>query len=207
MRMPASSPFIIFFIIGLVLAGCFTMGCSTPNPARQPNETQQGTDIGFPPVTTTREPQEFTFREARANIADLILNEGNSSAANVTSMNQILYIRGSSLNENGGAKSWIFAVRNNNKTSIVTYDRHGGNIAEWKDAFPWQEIQLDSVILPEDLFQKNRETIIPKTGENVTESRDLVLAMGNYTLTISGRGTTRVMVFDAKTGALIRSNG
>ncbi len=208
MRRPAISPFIVFFTVVLVLAGCFTMGCSTTQPpVSQPNETPKGTDFGFRPAPVSGEQQALSFWEATADLAGLVPETGGSLAANASGGNQILYIRGNKLNENGDAKSWIVAVRHNNRTSMVTYDQYGRNIVAWAGDFPQGEIKIDSVISPGDLFLKNRAAIIRDTGNNQTVSQDLVLSVNNYTLTQSGGGTKRVMVFDATTGALIRSNG
>ena len=114
-------------------------------------------------------------------------------------------IRGNKLNENGDAKSWTFAVRHNNRTSMVTYDQHGQKSLPGPGTSPG-EIKIDSVISPGDLFLKNRAAIIRDPGNNLTVSQDLVLSMNNYTLTQYGGGTKRVMIFDAKTGALTSSN-
>jgi len=208
MRRPAISPFIVFFTVVLVLAGCFTMGCSTNQPSvPQPNETPKGTDFGFRPGPISGEQQALSFGEVTADLAGLVLNADNSSATNASEDNRILFIRGNNLNENGDAKSWTFAVRHNNRTSMVTYDGKGRNIVAWAGDFPQGEIKMNSVISPGDLFLKNRAAIIRDQGKNLTVSQDLVLSMNNYTLTQSGGGTKRVMIFDAMTGALIRSNG
>jgi hypothetical protein len=208
MRRPASSPFIVFFTVVLVLAGCFTMGCSTTQPpVPQPNETPKGTDFGFRPGPVSGEQQALSFGDVAADLTSSVLNADNSSAINASEGNRILYIRGNKLNENGDAKSWIFAVRHNNRTSMVTYDQKGRYIVAWAGDFPLGEIKMDSIINPSDLFLKNRAAIIRDPGNNLTVSQDLVLSMNNYTLTRSEGETKRVMVFDATTGALIRSNG
>jgi len=208
MRRPASSPFIVFFTVVLVLAGCFTMGCSTTQQSvSQPNETHKGIDLGFRPGPVSGEQQALSFGDVTADLAGLVPETGGSSATNASEDNRILYIRGNNLNENGDAKSWTIAVRHNNKTSLVTYDQRGRSIVAWAGDFPQGEIKIDSIISPGDLFLKNRAAIIRDTGNNQTVSQDLILSMNNYTLTQSGGGTKRVMVFDATTGALIRSNG
>ncbi|WP_321505512.1 hypothetical protein [uncultured Methanoregula sp.] len=208
MHKPGGTHLTIFFTIALVLAGCFIMGCSSTPPAMQPNKTPAGTDFGFRPVTALPDDQQaLSFKESTADLAGLYLDAGSRSAPNTSPGNQILYIRGNNLNANGDARSWTFVVRHNNRTSLVTYDLQGRKISEWMGNFSRKEIQLDSIIPPDELFLKNRPAIIGDTKENLTESRDLVLSMDSYTLTVSGRDAKRILVFDAKTGIPLRSNG
>ncbi|MHB8164981.1 MAG: hypothetical protein ACYDDV_11710 [Methanoregula sp.] len=193
----------VFFSLILVLATCFTIGCSTQPPDSPQKEARTVVDFGFRTETTTQEQQAMlSFREITADLTNLQFDTGSDSAVNTTLKNQILFARGIGLDAEGKTVSWTFAVRHNNSTSIVTYDPQGRTIVAWTGIFPQKEIQMDAIITPEDLFLKNRVAIIRNTGENLNESRDLVLSMDNYTLTISGKGATRVMVFDAKTGAL-----
>jgi len=206
MRMPAGSQVFIFLAIMLVLAGCFITGCSTRQPVPLANETQNASNQGFrflQPDSVSEDPQVLSFKDVTAQLAGVVLDGGYSSAVNASPEKEILYVRGNNLDNNGQARSWTFVVRHANRTSIVTFDQKGMNLAAWKGEFPQKEIRLDSIILPEDLFLKNRDAI---TGDNRAGSRDLVLAMDRYTLTTSGT-TNRVLVFDAKTGALMSSHG
>jgi hypothetical protein len=202
MRSPNHKHLAVFIPLILVLVGCFIMGCSTQTPAPQLNETKNSTDFGFRPETVSPERQVLSFGEVAANLVDLRFDVGNDTAVNASPNNHILYIRGNNLNENGVAEIWTCAMRHNNRTFIVTYDRHGRNIVDWTGDFTQREIQMDSIITPEDLFLNNRAAIIRDQEKNQTVSRDLELSMDNYTLTISGDGAKRVLVFDAKTGAL-----
>lgn len=208
MRTPARKHLAVFFSLMMVLAGCFIAGCSTKMPHSQLNgTTQKSTDIGFRPGVLSRNQQALSFEETMADLVNIRFDSKNDSAVNASPENQILYARGIDLNDKGEAKIWTFAVRHNNKTSIVTFDQHGRNIVAWTGNFPQREIQLDSVITPEDLFLKNRAAIISDQEEDLTVTRDLVLSMDNYTLVISGNGVKRVLVFSVKTGALVRSSG
>ncbi|MDO9323533.1 MAG: hypothetical protein Q7T80_01095 [Methanoregula sp.] len=202
MRSPNRKHRVVFISLMLVLVGCFIMGCSTQTPSPQPNETKNITDFGFRAETVSPEQQAINFTEVAANLVDLRFDTDHYTAVNASPNNHILYIRGNNLNENGVAEIWTCAIRHNNKTSIVTYDRHGRNVVDWTGIFTQQEIQMDSIITPEDLFLKNRAAIIRDTEKNLTVSRNLVLSADNYTLTISGDGENRVLEFNAKTGAL-----
>jgi hypothetical protein len=197
---------IALFTVVLVLAGCLSAGCTAPVAVQGQNGTVNGTDLGFRPVNISGERAAISFWEAGAALSDLIPGAGNRSALN-SSDTRILYVRGTGLDRNGDAASWIFVVQNNNRTSIVTAEQKGTTLSEWKGAFPRQEIPVESVISPADLFRKNGPAIFQNEKDNQTISRDLVLSMNNYTLTIAGKGEKRVLVFDAGTGTLTRSNG
>jgi hypothetical protein len=207
MRSPNHKYLAVFIPLMLVLAGCFLMGCSTQTPAPQLNEANNSVGFVFRPETVSPEQQALSFRDLAADLVNLQLDAGNDTVVNASPKNHILYIRGNNLDENGVAETWTCAMRHNNRTSIVTYDRHGyKTIIDWAGDFNQRGIQMNSIITPEDLFLKNQAVIIRDPGKNLTASRDLVLSMNNYTLTISGDGTKRVLVFDAKTGALTSSN-
>jgi len=206
MRMPAGSQVFVFFAVMLVLAGCCITGCSTRQPAPLTDETQNATNPGFrvlQPESVSAESPALGFKDVTAQLAGVVLDRGNRSAVNATIGKQILYVRGNNLNDSGQARSWIVVVRQNNRTSVVTFDQQGITVAAWNGEFRQKEIPLDSIILPEELFLKNRAAI---TGDNRTGSRDLVLSMDRYTVTTSGT-MNRILVFDAKTGALMSSHG
>jgi hypothetical protein len=90
---------------------------------------------------------------------------------------------------------------------MVATGQSGSTLQEWKGAFPREEILLDSVLPPADLFQKNGPEIFRNITDNRSVSRDLVLSGNTYTLTLFGGRDRRVLVFDAATGALMKANG
>jgi hypothetical protein len=207
MHRPARKHLAVFISLMLLLASCFISGCSKETPPSQLNETTKSSNLGFRPDIISHEHQALNFTKTVTDLVNIRFDTKNDNAVNAPRKNQILYVSGAGLNDKGEAKSWTFAVRYNNRTSIVTYDQHSRSIVDWTGNFSQREIELDSVIMPEDLFTKNRAAIIRDQEDALTMSRDLVLSMDNYTLTISGTGIKRVLVFDAETGALVRSSG
>jgi len=67
------------------------------------------------------------------------------------------------------------------------------------------EIFIDQILSPRELFEKNRAVILNPALSGTT-TRDLSLSGGNYTVSISGQGSIRTLVFDAKTGVLTSTN-
>jgi len=193
-----------FFI--LVLAGCLTAGCSyfpffSPQNKEVPNINIGFTSTNFSPLHNT-----YSFDEVTGRLAFVAPDTGNSTQTNTTEENHILYIRGTDMDETGAAESWMFAVRHGNQTSLVTFDSRGKTISDGSAGFKGQEIFLDQIVTPGMLFDRNRAAILKTQPENSSGSTELELWGGNYTLTIAGQNKTRVLIFDAKTGALILSN-
>lgn len=139
---------------------------------------------------------------------------------NVTQTIHFQLARGINVDSTGNASSWVFIVRQpqnisqetfsrideTDTISLVTFDFQGYTSNVWPGDYPNNEIAIDTIISPRDLFSKNREVIIPQGGVNSTESRELALVENTYYLTITGGEKTRNLVFDAKTGALTSSN-
>jgi hypothetical protein len=118
----------------------------------------------------------------------------------------IQMVSGENLDDTGNASSWLFIVRYQNKTKFVTYDRDGETILDWSGGYPREEVFPNQVVSPGTLFDQNRDSIFKTPQAISTESRRLVLSGDTYTLTIRGRDSSRILVFDAKTGALTSSN-
>jgi hypothetical protein len=118
----------------------------------------------------------------------------------------ILMVSGEGLDDKGNASSWLFIMQYQNSTKFVTYDQYGETIINWSGGYPREEVFPDQVVPPGTLFDQNRNSIFKTPQAISTESRRLVLLGSDYTLTIKGQNSSRILVFDAKTGALTSSN-
>jgi hypothetical protein len=114
-------------------------------------------------------------------------------------------VQGEGLDGTGNASSWLFVVHYQDRTSYVTYDYTGERAVDWSGGYPGEEVFPDQVIPPRTLFEKNRDKIFSTPDAISTGSRELILAGSNYTLTIKEKDKTRILKFDAKTGALTSS--
>ncbi len=205
MRSPVRPKTCAFFTLVLVLAGCVTAGCSyLPFFSSQSKEIPK-INVGFTSANFSNGHGSYSFDDVTGRLPVVDLDAGNASRTNATEGRHILYIRGTDMDETGAAGSWMFAVRHANRTSLVTYDRRGETISDGSTGFTGQEIFLDRIVSPAQLLDMNRAVIF-KTLPDGSESAELELWGGNYTLTITGRDKTRILLFDAKTGALTLSN-
>jgi hypothetical protein len=203
------------FSILLIGACCVIAGCSSlSSSGSQPNETQHGVNIGFSPGNQTIYTGEYKSDMATNSLYTIIfpydtthevfdeLQQTNITPATRSQDIHILYVNGNNLDESGKANRWTYAIRHLNRTSLVTFDNHGMTITEWTASMPKDEIFFDQIMLPPELFNKNREVIFTTADAGVTEQRDLALGKGIYTLTITNQVKPRILTFDAKTGAL-----
>jgi len=198
---------IVFFTILLIIALYVTFGSNyLPFFGQSPKETQKKIDVGFSSNNFSYDAPLYSFEDVAARADAIAFDNGNMTNLNTTQDNHILYIRGRNLNEVADAESWAFAVRHGNLSSVVTYDRYGESIVDWPSGFPGQEIPLNQIIPPKELFYRNMALISNGGQANITISKDLTLTGSNYTLTLSGNGKVRTLQFDALSGALISSN-
>ena len=195
-----------FFLTFVLLAGCVTAGCSSLPFFGVQNKEAPVINVGF---TSTNFPAGhgiYSFDDVTGRLSAASVDEGNNSPTNTTGEKQILYIRGIHVDEKGAAASWMFAVRDGNRTSLVTYDDRGETMSDVSAGFSGKEILLDQIVTPPQLLERNGAIIFKTQPENRSEVMDLELWGDNYTLTMAGRDRTRILIFDAKTGALTVSN-
>ncbi len=73
----------------------------------------------------------------------------------------------------------------------------------WNVTLPSEEIILDTIVTPDNLFSQNKAVISGNPSPAIPERWDLELQRGIYTLTITSGSSTRILTFNATTGALI----
>jgi hypothetical protein len=197
----------VFFFILLVVA-IIVMIVGNPlsffNPSQQ--ATQSKVDVGFVVLNQSDEFVKINFEDIAQDVSYVGINREENPFENTTKTAHIQLIRGYKLDTTGNASSWIFVVREPQQVLLVTYDRSGETVNNWQGGFPENEITISEIITPRKLFEKNREQIFSTRQAITNESRELALADGKYYLTITGQGKSRLLVFDAKTGALTSSN-
>lgn len=202
---------LVFFFLVLVAAAVIIV---IGNPLSLLNGQDQNSpskvDVGFVLLDQPEGLDRVSFDAATTNIQytgfDPEAPDSVRSAQEVAETTFIHMIRGHDLDETGNATSWNFVVRQPDQVSLVSYDRFGEKIGRWDAQYPNTTINISEIMAPGALFAKNYQVIFPTSEEIMTEKRDLALAEGTYYLTITGRGETKNMMFDAFTGALIQSN-
>jgi hypothetical protein len=139
-----------------------------------------------------------SFEEVRSKFGEMpgVARENNSHF-------QVYFIQGQNLDENGWSEKWLFEIKTPEGAVLEIYDRHGWTMIPWNVPHSMEEINIDTVISPSDLF-KQSSTLMHQNGSVSPASlREIELRGNVYTLTITSGKTSGVMKFDATTGALI----
>jgi hypothetical protein len=181
----------IIFVISALVALVLCSACVLPQGGNPP------VNKGFSQVTTQEISNYISFEEAKQKFEDQIST--NSSNDKIS----VYYIFSRDLDKSGNALTWLFGVRQNFRTELLMYDRTGWKTIPWNATIPSDEILMNQVISPDSLFIQNEKLIFSTSSPSKPERRDLVLKQGIYTLTINSGSTSRILTFNATTGALI----
>lgn len=206
----SKAAYVFFFL--LLIAVIVVMIAGNPlslfNP--QPQDTKGKVDVGFVLLDQPDPLQKVSFEDSSLNIYTLGFDpeapSAEKTAEQIAETTYIQIIRGYDMDAKGNATSWLFVVQQPEQVSLVTFDRFGESVSTWQGAYPEEATNISQIVKPRELFTKNYDTIFPTPDSVNIESRELALAEDTYYLTIKGQGTTRYLIFDAKTGALTPSN-
>ncbi|MDD1694273.1 MAG: hypothetical protein LUQ71_06070 [Methanoregula sp.] len=116
---------------------------------------------------------------------------------------RILFVQGGNLDESGNAERWILGVDTGDIYELRVYDRSGWTIIPWDGIISAEEIDLERVISPEALFNKNTIQILGSSPSAISAQRDIELKAGTYKITIVSGNTSRVLMYNATTGVTI----
>ena len=179
------------FVISALVALVLCSACVLPQNGKPPvnNSLSQ--------ITTQEISNYISFEEVKLKFEEYI-----SSNSPVDKL-PVYYIFSRDVNSSGNAITWLFGVRQSTGTELLMYDRAGWKIIPWNATLPSEEINLDKVVSPSTLFIQNKKVVFSSSSPSVQERRDLVLKEGVYTLTITSGSTSRILTFNATSGALI----
>jgi hypothetical protein len=210
----------VFFTLLLVLASCFIAGCSslpfssdTPAPAQTPQKEAVSSVSPALVVTKSVSSERLELNNTIQQFFSTdVFDEQNKigetgSQENAITEKKFKAIRGRDLDENGNARSWTFVIEHGDEFSVVTYSGKKVQVSNSPGTLTQSEILTDKVIMPRQLFDRNRAVIFNTTRTGTAVTRDLSIGEGRATLTITGSGgAPRILVFDATTGVLKSSN-
>ena len=162
-----------------------------------PGSEKPVANVEFTQVTTQEISNYISFEEAKQTFEDYI--SINRSAEKLP----VYYIFYRDVDSSGNATIWLFGVRQSTGTELLMYDRAGWKIIPWNATLPSEEIVLNQIVSPSTLFVQNKEVVFSSASPSIPERRDLTLKQGIYILTINSGSTSRILTFNATTGALI----
>ena len=190
--MHKSIPMIFAILALFVLSLC--SACVTQPPENQ--TSQQNT--GLSQINIQVDNSHISFEEAKAKLVEYRLNNLNEPLT----ANSVYYLRSRDMDGSGNATGWTFGIYNRNKSEFLVYDRTGWTTIA-NATLPSDEIFLDNIISPGSLFSQNKAVILGNPSLAIPERRNIELQRGIYKITITSESTTRILTFNATTGALI----
>jgi len=185
---PIISAILALFILSLCSA------CVSQPPANQTS----GQNTGLAQITDPSDTTLISFEEATENLFEYRSSELNEPVNAKT----VYYMRSKGVDGSGNATGWIFGVYKGQEAVFLVYDKTGWTTIA-NATLPSEEIVLDKVVSPVFLFNKNKEVIARDLSTAIPVRNDLELQRGIYKLTITSGSKTRVLTFNATTGALI----
>ncbi|MBN1432575.1 MAG: hypothetical protein JW931_07350 [Methanomicrobiaceae archaeon] len=127
-------------------------------------------------------------------------SEGLLEAENMT----IYQVMGTRVGIEGNADSWILGARQEGESILYSYDYYSGwNKMSWPGPLTEEEVNLETIISPEDLYRKNSAIISEKYRNSGVSYSDLFLKDGVYTVAIRDGSNITELKFKADTGELI----
>jgi hypothetical protein len=183
----------VIFVISALVVLVLCSACVFSPPAGQKPQQEGGLTQVNVPVESSR----ISFEEVKQKFEDY------HRITHPDEKLPVYYIFSRDVDSSGNAQTWLFGVRHSTGTDLLMYDRAGWKIIPWSATLPSEEIILDQVVSPNTLFIKNKDAIFSASSPSIQERRDLVLKEVLYTLTITTENTSRILTFNATSGALI----
>ena len=172
-----------------LLCGCMGNSSVAPTPA----------EGGIKDSTIYSFENEATFEKA-INQLERQVARGEIEGEN-TSVRQV---NGVDLNISAYARSWIIGRETGKGSSLLIYNpREGWREEPWMVPLPEEEINLDEIVSPTELYAQNERVIgDAMAAANVSKS-DLELSGMNYTVIIRSSTNISTLSFYADTGEMV----
>lgn len=179
---------LIFFTI-------FFTGCTSNRGIG--SEIPQGE--GFTDIT----PREDLDRISLSDALSAFENPDGSGVRGSLPLN-IYYIRGESIDANASARGWAIGALKDGESLLYIYTPQGQYTMGYNGKLPSQQIDIEKVLTPEDLFKQRPRLIQDLTGGGTRDITALELREDSYIMTYLSEGKLRVFYFDAVTGVETR---
>jgi hypothetical protein len=187
---------IIFAILALFILSL----CSACVSQSSPNQTS-GQNVGLTQINVPSESTRISFETAQQKLKEYRAVSFNESSIN---KEKLYYILAKDVDDQGKATSWIFGVNQGAGSRLLIFDTTGWtNINLNNSELPSEEIVIDHIVPPSNVFSENKAAIIGNAPLPTPELREIELKGDIYTLTITSGGTVRTLKFNSISGAMI----
>jgi hypothetical protein len=185
---------IIFAILALFILSLCSACVSQPPENKTPVQ-----NAGLTQITVPVDSSRISFEEAVQSLRE----HGSDSSTEPDNTNSLYYMLSRDIDESGNATSWIFGVSRQSGAEFLVYEKTGWTTIPWNTTLPTEKINTDNIVSPGNLFSQNKGVISGNQSLTIPERIDIELQRGVYTLTINSGGPSRILTFNATTGALI----
>ncbi len=174
-----------FLFIGFIILTVCISGCITNNSESAPSSP---IGEGFKDVTT--EP-----------LHSISINEAISEL-NSTQMEpyHIHYIRSEKIDSNGLAQRWIFGIKQKTVNNFFIYDGSGITSVPWKSWMPVNEILVNEMLTPDDLFKMHSSILLPYYENGNFSHTNLEIIDKEYHIIFESGESPVTLCFDSLTG-------
>lgn len=174
-----------FLFMGFIFLTVCISGCITNNSESAPSSPM---GEGFKDVTT--EPlHSISMNEA---ISELNLNQMDPY--------HIHYIRGEKIDSTGLAQRWIFGIKQKTINNFYIYDGSGLTSVPWKSWMPVNEIFVNKILTPGDLFGMHSSTLLPYYEKGNFSHTSLEITDNEYHIIFESGESQVTLCFDSQTG-------
>lgn len=175
-------------VLLVTILALMSAGCSSVPGLQGPGSTPQGS--GITDITPRDE-----FRQVSLDEAIGALNETGTPGPV-----HIYYIRGEGVDINGSARSWTIGAIRQTKPLFFVFSAKGSEVVNLSYPLPAQEIPVNSIMSPADLFSQHRLLVQDITNGGKIFLDNLEIRKGVYTLEVKSGNTTKMYLFDSLTG-------
>jgi len=174
-----------FLFIGFIFLTVCISGCITNNFESAPSSP---IGEGFKDVTTKP-------------LHSISMNEAISEL-NSTQMEPyyIHFIRGENIDSNGLAQRWVFGIKQKTINNFFIYDASGISIISWKSWMPVNEIFVNEILTPDDLFKMHSSKLLPYFENGNISHTQLEIIDKEYHIIFESGESQVTLCFDSQTG-------
>ena len=180
----------VLALLAAVCILCTTCGClgasSSPSGG------------GITPIDLPEPPGACTLTGALAEL-DLLGAEGGLNVTG-TSVHQVL---GTGMSLDGRATSWALGLREGEEVRWLTFGLTGWKEISLRAPVPAEEVNLTSVLSPEDLLGMQDGVLSPIMEQLGADTVDIALSEEVYAITIRSDAGMETLAFRADTGEVI----
>jgi hypothetical protein len=185
-----------FWTLFAVILCCCACACMTAAP---PAGNQSN---GTGPNVTDNTQREQVVKVAFENAWQELPKYESMGTVNLTGLT-IHQIHGTGVAISGTADNWIVGAQQEDKSSLLVYDRESWSQITWGEAFTQNTITFDNILLPTQIYMANQKNIEEIMNANGVQESDMDLSDGMYIISIRSSTGLSMIRFNASTGELL----